>query len=67
MAKHMRKNTSNKKLMMEQAKLTNEGSIELYEEMNYFELLDVAKQRGIAIRKGKNKNGIIKILQKKVR
>ena len=53
--------------MMEQAKLTNEGSIELYEEMNYFELLDVAKQRGIAIRKGKNKNGIIKILQKKVR
>ena len=56
--------TNNKALADEAAKFPNIQVVELYEEMNYFELLKIARQRGIEIKKTIKKNELVKILRR---
>ena len=63
-ARHEIKNTENDNLVEEARKYAGIRVIELYEEMNYFELLKMAKQRGIEIEKKVKKNELVKILRR---
>jgi len=57
--------TNSERLAEEAAKLPYMKVIELYEEMNYFDLLKIAKQRGIEIKKKRiKKRELIEILRK---
>lgn len=63
-SRHEIKNTENDNLVKEARKHASIRVIELYEEMNYFELLKMAKQRGIEMKKRVKKNELVKILRR---
>ena len=64
MAKYEAKNTDDERFAEEARKFPNIQVTELYEEMNYFELLRIAKQRGIEMGKRVKKNELVKILKR---
>jgi len=63
-SRHEIKNTENENLVEEAKKYAGIRIIELYEEMNYFELLKIARQRGIEIKKKVKKNELVKMLRR---
>ena len=63
-SKYDTKITDDRRFAEEARKFPNIRVIELYEEMNYFELLKMAKQRGIEIEKKVKKNELVKILRR---
>ena len=63
-AKYEAKNTTDERFAEVAKKYPNIQVTELYEEVNYFELLKIAKQRGIEMKKRIKKNELINILKK---
>jgi len=64
MAMYETKITDNENFAEAASNTPNIQVTELYAEMNYFELLKIAKQRGIEMKKRIKKNELVKILTK---
>jgi len=56
--------TDNEQFAFEAAKLHNVEVTKAYDEVNYFELRKIAKQRGIEIKRNIKKNDLISLLNK---
>jgi len=56
--------TDNEQFAFEAAKLRNVEVTKAYDEVNYFELRKIAKQRGIEIKRNIKKNELISLLNK---
>lgn len=56
--------TDNEQFALEAAKLRNVEVTKAYDEVNYFELRKIAKQRGIEIKRNIKKNDLISLLNK---
>lgn len=56
--------TDDEQFAFEAAKLRNVEVTEAYDEVNYFELRKIAKQRGIEIKRNIKKNDLISLLNK---